>query len=340
MKDMTIPYRQLTLGREVDFTNPRSRINKTALKNLAASIEAQGLLQPLVVQVMKDEGGNEHHVVIAGGRRYRAIGMLIKAKKDGGLKDSVPCRVVDGSDMLQAKVSSITENLEREELSSYELAVAMQDLKDNGMSQKEISEQLKRSQTWVSRQLKSLNNVIPAVKRAWKAEKLPVETVQELSVLDGAEQEDRFKVIMEHREAAENGTANSMEARGKARKAAKGSKGKGKKKGDDDVRMQRPSADVLQEFLRVASGAATESRYLDGVCHALRFALGEIGPGEFDEEFSDAALSAGESEEPPKASRSTTGRRPATKRKRAGGGATKARKSRGRRKSKASAAAQ
>lgn len=85
------------------------------LEDLARSIEAQGLLQPIVVCAARDEGKWE---ILTGQRRFLAY----KEHLRGPEWDSIPAAVLDARvDEWQAKAISITENLIRRQLSGKEL---------------------------------------------------------------------------------------------------------------------------------------------------------------------------------------------------------------------------
>ncbi len=62
-------YRNLPVAQLVESpTNPRRRFEESALKELAASFQSQGILQPLLVRKL----ASEQYEVIAGARRFRA----------------------------------------------------------------------------------------------------------------------------------------------------------------------------------------------------------------------------------------------------------------------------
>lgn len=90
---------------------PRKEYNEEKLRELADSIEQKGLIQPIVVS----EQGNRFFIIIAGHRRFRAYKLLGKT--------SIPC-VVDIFSTNQDDLSekALVENLQRENLSIYEIA--------------------------------------------------------------------------------------------------------------------------------------------------------------------------------------------------------------------------
>ena len=96
---------------------PREHFDNDALNQLAASIKAEGIMQPIVVRSDK-KGGYE---LVAGERRWRAAGIA-------GLA-TVPALVHDLDDRQMAEWALI-ENLQREDLNPIERAVAFQHLSD------------------------------------------------------------------------------------------------------------------------------------------------------------------------------------------------------------------
>ena len=91
---------------------PRTRIDEPALAELAASIEASGLLQPIIVRAR--DGGYE---LIAGERRWRAVQRL------GWSKIPAVVREVDDRTLLTL---ALIENLQRNDLSPIDEAAGYQ----------------------------------------------------------------------------------------------------------------------------------------------------------------------------------------------------------------------
>ena len=86
---------------------PRTRMDEGALAELAASIKAQGLMQPILVRPIGQNNGVTRYEIIAGERRFRASQMA-------GL-DEVPVLVKDVDDQAAAAMALI-ENIQREDL--------------------------------------------------------------------------------------------------------------------------------------------------------------------------------------------------------------------------------
>ena len=127
----------------VNPDQPRSRFDDVGLKELAASIEEVGVLQPIVVTK-----GDTGYVLVAGERRWRAA-------RSAGL-DTIPAvvREVEGDHTL---VESLVENVQRQDLTPLEEAHAFRHLmEDYGMSQDQIAERVGKSRPAVSNTLRLL----------------------------------------------------------------------------------------------------------------------------------------------------------------------------------------
>lgn len=131
---------------------PRRRFDEAALGELARSVKAQGLVQPVVVRRLR-EGGYE---LIAGERRLRAAGLA-------GL-EAVPALVRDATDE-QALALALVENIQREDLKPLEEAEALHRLREEfGLTQQAVAEAVGKSREAVANLLRLLN-LAPAVRR-------------------------------------------------------------------------------------------------------------------------------------------------------------------------------
>jgi len=127
---------------------PRKHFAEGALADLTASIQARGLLQPIVVR-----RGPDGYRLLAGERRFRAA-------KAAGL-DRVPALIREGDDDLEI---ALIENLQREDLSPLEEAEALAVLIErHGYSHREVADLLGKSRPYVSNTL-ALNKLPEGVK--------------------------------------------------------------------------------------------------------------------------------------------------------------------------------
>ena len=122
---------------------PRKNFNEEKLKELSASIEKHGIIQPLLVKKK-----NDRYIIVAGERRFRAARMA-KCKE-------VPVLVVDYNDAKMQEVALI-ENIQREDLNPIEEATAIKFLmQQHDMTQEEVSDSIGRSRPAVANSLRLL----------------------------------------------------------------------------------------------------------------------------------------------------------------------------------------
>jgi ParB family chromosome partitioning protein len=122
---------------------PRTRMNADALQELAESIKAQGLMQPVLV---RQPGRDGKHEIIAGERRWRAAKMA-------GLTE-MPALIRDVPDQSAAALSLI-ENIQREDLNPLEEAHGFQRLIDDfGLTHDQVSQAVGRSRSAVTNTLR------------------------------------------------------------------------------------------------------------------------------------------------------------------------------------------
>ena len=123
---------------------PRTHMNKEALDELAASIKAQGVVQPIVARLLPS-GSYE---IIAGERRWRAAQLA-------GL-ETIPAVVRRVPDEAAIAIALI-ENIQRENLNPVEEALALQRLIDEfGMTHQRVAEAVGRSRAAVTNLLRLL----------------------------------------------------------------------------------------------------------------------------------------------------------------------------------------
>ncbi len=132
---------------------PRTRMDEGALYELAESIKAQGIMQPILVRKL-DSGPNAgKYEIIAGERRSRAARLA-------GL-DSVPVLVREVPDESAAAMALI-ENIQREDLNPLEEAQGLQRLvRDFGLTHEQAAQAVGRSRSAASNLLRLLNLADP-----------------------------------------------------------------------------------------------------------------------------------------------------------------------------------
>ena len=134
---------------------PRTRMDEGALYELAESIKAQGIMQPILVRRLAQQGEQERpqYEIIAGERRFHAA-------KLAGL-NSVPVLVRDVPDEAAAAMSLI-ENIQREDLNPLEEAQGLQRLvKEFGLTHEMAAQAVGRSRSAASNLLRLLHLAEP-----------------------------------------------------------------------------------------------------------------------------------------------------------------------------------
>jgi len=123
-----IPFNQLVLSQ----ANVRRVKAGVSIDALAADIARRGLLQSLTVRAQRDDEGNATglYEVPAGGRRFRALQLLVKQRKMTKTQP-VPCILRD-DDVISAEEDSLAENTHREALHPLDQFRAMQQLVGQG----------------------------------------------------------------------------------------------------------------------------------------------------------------------------------------------------------------
>jgi ParB family chromosome partitioning protein len=144
-----LPLTQLVPG----IYQPRTRMDEGALYELAESIKAQGVMQPILVRPLHEGENAGKYEIIAGERRFRASGLA-------GLL-SVPVLVRDVANEAAAAMALI-ENIQREDLNPLEEAHGLQRLvKEFGLTHEEAAQAVGRSRSAASNLLRLLNLAEP-----------------------------------------------------------------------------------------------------------------------------------------------------------------------------------
>ncbi|HHF0481068.1 ParB/RepB/Spo0J family partition protein [Vibrio diabolicus] len=154
---------------------PRKDMAPEALEELAASIQSQGIIQPIVVRQV--ESGQFE--IIAGERRWRAA-------RQAGLK-RVPCLVKKVEDRA-AIAMALIENIQREDLNVIEEAQALERLQDEfTLTHQQVAEVIGKSRTTVSNLLR-LNQLESDVKSLVADKLLEMGHARALLALQGEQQ--------------------------------------------------------------------------------------------------------------------------------------------------------
>jgi ParB family chromosome partitioning protein len=162
---------------------PRRAIREEGLRELAASIKAQGVMQPIVVR-RRPSGGYE---IIAGERRWRAARLA-------GL-DSIPALIKDVSDE-RAVAMALIENIQREDLNPLEEAQALQRLQEEfQLTQQQVADAVGKSRVAVTNLLR-LIHLTPPVKTMLANGELEMGHARALLALPAQQQEEAARSVV------------------------------------------------------------------------------------------------------------------------------------------------
>ena len=177
-RQATLSIDQLQRGRY----QPRTKMDDSSLEELAASIRAQGLMQPILVRPI----GNNRYEIIAGERRWRAA-------KIAGLTE-VPALVRDVPDS-SALAMALVENIQRENLNPLEEAGGVQRLiGEFKLTHQEAAEAIGRSRAATTNLLRLLN-LQKAVQALVFDGKLEMGHARALLALNGRQQESAARRV-------------------------------------------------------------------------------------------------------------------------------------------------
>jgi ParB family transcriptional regulator, chromosome partitioning protein len=187
-----IPFNKLVLSQ----SNVRRVKTGISIEELAESIARRGLIQSLHVRPVLDAEGKETGMfeVPAGGRRYRALELLVKQKR---LAKTAPVPCVVGSadsDVLVDEVS-LAENIDRAPLHPLDQFRAFQAMRDKGMTEEAIAAAFFVGVNVVKQRLR-LASVAPKLLDVYAEDGMPLEMLMAFTISpDHARQEQVWEMI-------------------------------------------------------------------------------------------------------------------------------------------------
>lgn len=162
---------------------PRKDMSEEALEELASSIRAQGVIQPIVVRLV----AKDSYEIIAGERRWRAA-QLAKL-------EIVPCLIKEVPDEAAVAIALI-ENIQREDLNAMEEAVALDRLLNEfELTHQQVADAVGKSRTTVTNLLR-LNNLNDDVKRLLEHGDIEMGHARCLLALDGEDQSATARIVV------------------------------------------------------------------------------------------------------------------------------------------------
>jgi ParB family transcriptional regulator, chromosome partitioning protein len=259
----TLNVEQLQAGKY----QPRTRMDEGALNELAASIKAQGVMQPILVRPV-GHNGHDQYEIIAGERRFRAAQLA-------GLTE-VPVLVKDVDDQAAAAMALI-ENIQREDLNPLEEAQGIHRLiTDFSFTHEQAAGAVGRSRSAVSNLLRLLNLAKP-VQTMLMAGDIDMGHARALLAVDSATQITLANQIVAKRMSVRE--AEKLVARSTAEQASNGKRDGAKEKSRDIARLEEELSDALATQVAIKLGAKNRGQLiidfadldaLDGVIAKLR----------------------------------------------------------------------
>lgn len=246
---------------------PRTRMDEGALAELAASIKAQGVMQPILVRPIAAQNGSAvKYEIIAGERRYRASRLA-------GLTE-VPVLVKDVDDLAAAAMALI-ENIQREDLNPLEEAQGIQRLiQDFSFTHEQAAQAVGRSRSAVSNLLRLLN-LAQSVQTMLMAGDIDMGHARALLVVDAATQIQLANVIVAKRLSVRE--AEKLVIRSDNKTSEK--KAKSVEKSRDIERLEEELSDLFATQVQMKVGAKGSGQViidfasldaLDGILSKLR----------------------------------------------------------------------
>lgn len=174
----TLPVEFLQPGKY----QPRKDMSQDALEELAHSIKAQGVIQPIVVRFLADNS----YEIIAGERRWRAAQLAQLAE--------VPCLIKNVPDEAAVAIALI-ENIQREDLNAMEEAVALQRLlSEFDLTHQQVADAVGKSRTTVTNILR-LNQLNDDVKILLEHGDIEMGHARALLALEDETQSDAARLV-------------------------------------------------------------------------------------------------------------------------------------------------
>ncbi|MGE5337569.1 MAG: ParB/RepB/Spo0J family partition protein [Gemmatimonadota bacterium] len=235
-----LPLSRLRPGRY----QPRSRMNAEALQELADSIRAQGMMQPILVRA----SGEDRYEIIAGERRYRAAQLA-------GLSE-VPVLVRNVPDEA-ALAMALIENIQREDLNALEEAQGVQRLiREFGFTHDQAADAIGRSRSATSNLLRLLNLAAP-VQEMLLGGQLDMGHARALLAVDSATQVQLgHQIVVKGLSVREAEALVARTQRGGVDRAA----AKSARRSRDVERLEEELADSLGAVVRLSANAKGKGR--------------------------------------------------------------------------------
>lgn len=171
---------------EVTGRNPRTHFDEESLESLTRSIDAKGLLQPILVRPLEENGDGPRFELVSGERRLRAHRRLDR--------ETIRCEVRDLTAEEAAELR-LVENIEREDLHPLEEASAYDELLASGWTVEGVAEKVGRTERYVYSRRK-LQDLVPEARAAFLEDgRIVLGHAQLLARLDENEQKKALRSV-------------------------------------------------------------------------------------------------------------------------------------------------
>lgn len=264
--------------------NSRKTVDEKKIEKLAQSIKVQGQIHPCLLirsaQLGEEYASRAPYVLVCGFRRQLALD--INAKNEGmeESKQEADYRIAPVEwGLAEAITANLTENLAREDLSTYELAMQCLELRDRfKMSAKDISVKVKAhdcelgdkkplSESHINNMIRCASSLHPEILAAWQDQhpKASLRTLIQLSAEKDADKQLAMWRGVERPEEDEEDTGRQ------------GGEGESST-GDKEKTAKRPTTPQLLMMIEAVKAAGKEDKkdesFVKGAVAALRYAAG------------------------------------------------------------------
>jgi len=190
------------------------KVSRSGIDELAADLELNGLLQPIICWQGQDESEIEGKAVylLAGQRRLKAIRKLKQnnsARFDELFGNGVPVHTIEG-DRKKAIAAQLRENVQREEMDLKSILPFIEELKEEGMKNKDIAVAIAKSDAFVSQVL--------SIRKALGEEGVEALDKEEVGGREALEASKKVKKGKSKKEALEEAKTKTKSKKDKGRK--------------------------------------------------------------------------------------------------------------------------
>lgn len=291
MANLAVTFGTVTVWREEllvdDSINSRQVIDEAGTKKLAESIKTTGLIhKPLVMRVSQlahedvkklgrdADPSEKRFILVAGFRRQAALDLLQVAEQEYSLAPA-------SWTLADALAANLTENLGRQDLSTYEIAMQCRHLSDDfGLTGAEIAKKIRTdtgdpeddhgktfNQNYVNNLIRCTRELPPAILDAWKA-KHPAASMRTLYKLAGMETTEEQMRLW-------NSIVNPDAVEPEGEDMDSGEEGEEGEEEEKPAKAARPGLASIHAMIAVVQADETkDADWKTGALQALRWAAG------------------------------------------------------------------